>query len=59
MDKLHSLHRALYLNEELLATDIRSVDNTTLASAIFEKIQISTEELDKACKNWDMKIDAK
>ena len=36
--------------------DIRFAYDTTLISAIFDKLQLSTAELENACARWGMKI---
>ena len=36
--------------------NIRYADDTTLIDLIFEKLQLTTDELDKSCKKWGMKI---
>ena len=41
-----------------LSTDIRYADDTTLVSVIFEKLEISTQELECACQKWGLKINA-
>ena len=35
--------------------NIRYADDTTLMDLFFDKLQISTNELEKACSNWGMK----
>ena len=39
-----------------LTTDIRYADDTTLLSVIFEKLELSSKELELACYKWGMKI---
>ena len=34
----------------------RYVDDITLISAIFQKLKISTNDLEASCKNWGMKV---
>ena len=34
--------------------NIRYADDTTLLDLVFEKLQVATDELDKACKKWGM-----
>ena len=41
---------------DTFCADIRYADDTTLISAIFDKLKISTEQLNMACKKWGMKI---
>ena len=36
--------------------DIRYADDTTLISAVFEKLQLSTLELEQDCQKWGLKI---
>ena len=39
-----------------MSADIRNPDGTTLISVLFEKLNLSTLELEKACEKWGMKI---
>ena len=39
-----------------LSFDIRYANDTTIMSNVFEKLQLSTEELQAACRKWGMKI---
>ena len=39
-----------------LSFDIRYADETTVMSTVFEKLQLSTEELQAACRKWGMKV---
>ena len=39
-----------------LSFDIRYSDDTTIMSTVFEKLQVSTEELQAACRKWGIKI---
>ena len=55
MKELKNLDESLKLTDSL-SIDIRYADDTTLLSTIFEKLKISTEQLDAACKKWGMKI---
>ena len=55
MNEVVSAKHELKLNNDL-ATNIRYADDTTLISAIFEKMQMSTKELENACKKFGMKI---
>ena len=48
MAELKSLRDELHLDEQL-STDCRYADDTTLIAAIFEKLKLSTHELEKAC----------
>ena len=48
MAELKSLRDELYLDEQL-SNDCRSADDTTLIAAVFEKLKLSTEELEKGC----------
>ncbi|KAI8489175.1 hypothetical protein Bbelb_331600 [Branchiostoma belcheri] len=41
-----------------LSTEERYADDTTLIAAIFRKLQISTTELESACKKWGLKVNA-
>ena len=38
-----------------MSIDIRYADDTILISTIFDKLQLSTAELDNACARWEMK----
>ena len=53
--ELRALDNTLNLCDTFCA-DIRYADDTTLISAIFDKLKISTEQLNTACKKWGMKI---
>ena len=55
MKKLKSLDSTLKLHDSL-SIDIRYADDTTLLSAIFEKLHLSTSQLENACQKWGMKI---
>ena len=55
MDDLQSLQPTLNLSQNL-SSDIRYADDTTLISAVFSKLSISTGELEAACHKWGMKI---
>ena len=56
MKGVKSLNRHFQLNENM-SVDIRYPDDTTLISAaVFEKLQLSTLELEQACQKWGLKI---
>ena len=55
MKGLTCLDRNLRLDDEM-SIDIRYADYTTLVSAVFEKCQIATSELENACHKWGLKI---
>ena len=55
MMELHSLDRALTYADDM-SMDVRYADDTTLLSAMFEKLQLSTTELEVACARWGMRI---
>ncbi len=55
MKELKSLDDRLQLRDTL-SIDIRYADDTTLLSAIFEKLHLSTSQLERACQKWGMKI---
>ena len=38
--------------------NIRYADDTTLLELVFDKLQVSTDTLEKACRKWGMKINA-
>ena len=54
MDELKSLNEFRLKND--MAADIRYADDTTLVSAIFSKLKLSTQELEIACMKWGLKI---
>jgi hypothetical protein len=41
---------------EMKINNIRYADDTTLMEMVFEKLQLSTDELERACAKWGMKI---
>ena len=43
-------------SDEMSGIDIRYADDTTLVSAVFEKLQIETSELENACHKGGLKI---
>ena len=55
MKGLTCLDRNLRLDDEM-SIDIRYADDTTLVSAVFEKLQIATSELENACHKWGLTI---
>ena len=55
MKEVRALDDTLNLRDTFCA-DIRYADDTTLISAIFDKLKISTKQLNTACKKWGMKI---
>ena len=57
MKELKSIQCTLELKDDI-SLDIRYADDTTLISAIFTKLQLSTEEMETALKKWGMKINA-
>ena len=57
MDELGSLQASLRLDESI-SRDIRYADDTTLISVIFEKLKLSTQELETACQKWGLKINS-
>ena len=57
MDELSCLQNSLEL-DNTLSTDIRYADDTTFISTMFEKLQISTRELETACRKWGLKINS-
>ena len=44
------------LDRNLRLDDEMSIDDTTLVSAVFQKLQIETSDLENACHKWDLKI---
>ena len=57
VNELKSLDENFKLSEEM-STELRYADDTTLIAAIFEKLELSTSELETACSKWGMKINA-
>ena len=55
MADLKSLCKEFKLDTNI-SFDIRYSDNTTIMSTVFEKLQLSTEELQVACRKTSMKI---
>ena len=55
MDELYSIQHTLKLVPDMY-TEISYADGRTLISAIFEKIKISTNELEASCRKWGMKV---
>ena len=55
MKGVKSLNREFQLNENM-SVDIRYADDTTFISAVFEKLQLYTLELEQACQKWGLKI---
>ena len=53
--ELKATERQLKYSENI-SVDIRYADDTTLLAAVFEKLKLSTSQLEKACKKWGMKI---
>ena len=45
--------------DENLNFDARYADDTTLIAAVFERLQLSTDQLQEACKKYGMKISIK
>ena len=56
MDELKSL-KEFHLHADM-STDIRYADDITLISLIFEKLKLSTQELENACAKWGLKVNA-
>ena len=55
MKEVKDVEHSLSLTESL-SLDIRYADDTTLLSAIFDKLALTTKQLDDACRKWGMKI---
>ena len=55
MKELKSLDQDLQM-KNTLSVDIRYADDTTLISTVFNKLKISSGELEEACRKWGMKI---
>ena len=54
MKGLKCLDRNLRMDDKM-SMYIRYANNTTLVSAVFEKLQIATSELENACNKWGLK----
>ena len=54
MKGIKSLNRDFKLNENM-SVNIRYADDTILISAVFEKLKLSTLELEQACQKWGLK----
>ena len=57
MDELQDLQNSASFNDQL-CIDVRYADDTTFIAAIFEKLQLSTNQLQEACNKYGMKINA-
>ena len=57
MKDLRNLDNGIQMGE-MSINNIRYADDTTLVDLVFDKLQISTIELEKACSKWGMKINA-
>ena len=55
MDKLKCLQENATLDNDL-NFDARYADDTTLIAAVFEKLQLATDQLQETCKKYGMKI---
>ncbi|XP_066925921.1 uncharacterized protein [Clytia hemisphaerica] len=55
MDELQELQEATILNNGL-CIDVRYADDTTLIASVYEKLQLSTNQLQDACLKYGMKI---
>ena len=55
MKDLRNLDNGIQMGE-MSINNIRYADDTTLMDLVFDKLQISTNELEKACSKWGMKI---
>ena len=55
MKEVKDVENTLNLTDSL-SLDIRYADDTTLLSAIFDKLSLTTKQLDDACRKWGMKI---
>ena len=55
MKELKSLDQDLQM-KNILSVDIRYAGDTTLISTVFNKLKISSGELEEACRKWSMKI---
>ena len=57
MKELKGIQNKIVL-KDTASFEMRYADDTTLISCIFAKLQLSTQELEIACKRWGMKINA-
>ena len=57
MDEVKSLQEHATLDERL-NIDIRYADDTTLIAAVFDKLQLSTNQLIEACKKFGLKVNS-
>ena len=55
MKDLKNLDNGIQMGE-MNINNIRYADDTTLVDLVFDKLQIFTNELEKACSKWGMKI---
>ena len=55
MDEVKSLQNTLLLDGNI-SIDIRYADDTALLAAIFDKLSLSTSELEASCCKWGMKV---
>ena len=55
MKGLTCLDRNLRLDDDM-SIDIKYADDITLVSAVFEKLQIATSEIENTCHKWCLKI---
>ena len=55
MKEVKDVEKTLSLSPEL-SLNIRYADDTTLSSVIFDKLALTTKQLDDACRKWGMKI---
>ena len=55
MDEVKCLQDLFTLDEDL-NFDARYADDTTLIAAVFERLQLATDQLQETCKKYEMKI---
>ena len=55
MKDIGSLDRVLNMSKDM-TLDINYADDTKLISTVFEKLQIATNQLNKACKRRGLKV---
>ena len=58
MNELKDLTNNSLTLDNNLSNNIRYADDTTLISCIFDKLLLSSEALEEACKKWGMKINS-
>ena len=55
MDEIKCLQDRVTLDEDL-NFDTRHTDDTTIIAAVFERLQLTTDQLQEICKEYEMNI---